>query len=155
MAFCPLRRPWGRLYADSGVYVGRRTDGCVVNRLNPFMAHTIHSHPMNAYSTPYATQPINDAIRHSQVAPWWSALSANERHPVLLTLGAALIVGMLLAFIQVVSGAVEHGEALRAATAAQQAATAHCTAMRSPSAQEACRVEVAAADSATTLIATQ
>jgi hypothetical protein len=129
--------------------VRRRTDGGVVNGFNLPMPHTTDSYPM-----PSAAQPINFAIRHSQVVPWWSGLSANERHPVLLgVVGTVLILGMLLAFVQVVSGAVEQGKARRGATAAHLVATARCTAMRAPSAQDACRVQVAAASNATPLIA--
>jgi hypothetical protein len=131
--------------------VRRRTDGDVVNGFNAFMTYATHS-----VSSSYAAQPINDAIRHSQGAPWWSGLTANERHPVLLgVMGTVLILGMLMAFVQVVSGAVEHGEARRGATAAHHVAKARCTAMRGPSAQDACRVDLAAASSTTTLIAMQ
>ncbi len=113
------------------------------------MTYTTDSYPL-----PCAAQPINFAIRNSQVAPWWSGFTANERHPVLLgVLGAVIILGMLLAFLQVVSGAVEQGEARRGATAAQQAATARCTAMRGPSAQDACRGQIAAGSGITSLVA--
>lgn len=105
------------------------------------------------YPMPYATMPTVLATRRSQVTPIWRDLPANQRYPVLL--GAVLIVGMLLAFFQVVSGAVEQGKARRLASAAQLTATAACSAMRGPSAQDACRVQVNAASSATTLIAMQ
>ena len=106
------------------------------------------------YPLPYATLPADLASERSQAAPWWSGPSTQERHHVLLgTVGAVVIVGMLLAFAQVLSGAVEQGAARRAATAAQLASTAACTAMRGPRAQDACRVQLAAASATTNLIA--
>jgi hypothetical protein len=60
---------------------------------------------------------------------------------------------MLIAFVQVVNGAVEQGAARRVATAAQLAGTAACTAMQGPSAQSACRAQLATASGTTNLIA--
>jgi len=115
------------------------------------MAHSIPLYPL-----PYATLTSDVATLHSQATPWWRSPSTTERYPVLPgVVGMVLIAGMLLAFLQVVSGAVQQGEARRVATAAQQVATARCTAMRGPSAQEACRVQIAVTGSTTTLIAMQ
>ena len=100
------------------------------------------------YPLPYATLPSDLSIRRGQAAPWWSGPSTQERNRGLLMAGGAvLIAGMLLVFAQVVGGAVEQGAARRVATAAQLASTAACTAMRGPSAQNACRVQLAAASS--------
>ena len=123
--------------------VGWRTDGVVMSGFNPNMDHSIPLYPL-----PYATLPVDLAIAPNQPTPWWNGLSNTGRYPVLLgVVGMVLVVGMLLAFLQVVSGAVQQGEARRAATAAHLAAVAGCTAMRGPSAQDACRVQVAAANS--------
>lgn len=108
------------------------------------------------YPMPYTTLPVDSAIQRSRAAPWWSGPSTQERtHVLLVAAGALLIVGMLLAFAQVVNGAVEQGAALRVATAAQLASAAACTAMRSPSAQGACRIEAGAASGNTDLIASR
>lgn len=132
-------------------FVGRRTDVSVVNGFNLLMSDTNLLYPL-----PYATLPVDSAIGRSQASPWWSGPSTQERHDVLLgAVGAVVILGMLLAFAQVVSGAVEQGVARRAATAAQLASTAACTAMRGPGAQDACRVQVAAASGTTNLIASR
>lgn len=106
------------------------------------------------YPLPYATLPADAASPGSQAAPWWSGPSTQEHHHALQgAVGAVLIVGMLLVFAQVVSGAVEQGAARRVATATQVASTAACTAMRGPSAQDACRVQAAAASASTNLTA--
>jgi hypothetical protein len=120
-----------------------------VNGFNLLMTDTTLLYPL-----PYATLPVDSAIRRSQAAPWWSGPSTEKRYPVLLGVaGVLLIVGMLLAFVQVVSGAVQQGAARRVATAAQLASNAACTAMRGPSAQSACRAQLAAASGTTNLIA--
>lgn len=115
------------------------------------MTHTIQLYPL-----PYAKLSTDLATRRSQAKPWWSGPSTTERSPVWLgAVGTVLILGMLLAFSQVVSGVVEQGKARRVANVAQLTATAACTAMRGSSAQDACRVQVAAASGTTTLIAMQ
>lgn len=106
------------------------------------------------YPLPYATVPTDSASLRGQAAPWWSGPSTQERQPVLLwVVGAVFIIGMLIAFVQVVNGAVEQGAARRVATAAQLASNAACTAKRGPSAQSACRTQLAAASGTTNLIA--
>lgn len=130
--------------------VGRCTDGGVVNGFNGLMSDALPLFPL-----PYATLPGESEIQRSQAAPWWSGPSTQERHHVLLgALGAALILGMLLVFAQVVTGAVEQGAARRAATAVQLASDAACTAMRGPRALDACRA-YAAATGTTTLTASR
>ena len=125
--------------------VGLRTVEGDGNLFNVFMSEALPLYPL-----PYATLPADMAVQRSQVPPWWSGPSTQEHHHVLLgAVGVVLIVGMLLVFVQVLSGAMEQGAARRAATAAQLASIAACTAMQGHSAQHACRVQVAAANAST------
>ena len=73
--------------------------------------------------------------------PLWSA--------ILVTL---TIVGMLLAFQQVVLQAVQQGEARRQAAAASDAAVWRCNALRDPGRREICHAQLAVTQ---TLLATQ
>ena len=110
------------------------------------------THTTLSISLPYAKLPVDFATLRSQATPWWQGLSTLERYRVWSGVaGVVLIVGMLLAFHQVVSGAVHHGEVRRVASAAQIVSAARCTAMRGLSAQETCRVQLAAAHNASAL----
>ena len=103
---------------------------------------------------PYAAMHVDFAALRGQAARWWRGLSAQERYPVWLgAVGMVLIVGMLVAFHQIVSGAVHQGDKRRVATSAQLAATLRCADLPGRVAQDACRGQSGAAGSATTLIA--
>ena len=74
---------------------------------------------------------------------WW-----NDLPPVLrsrtwpATFASLTILALLLAFHQVVAGAVEQGEALRIGAAARADAMAHCNALSSPRLRSVCLQEL-------------
>lgn len=74
---------------------------------------------------------------------WWQHLPATVHSPVwpriLVTL---LILGLLLAFHQVVSGAVQQGELRRKAVAMQAEATGRCHRLPGSSARDNCLLQL-------------
>ena len=74
---------------------------------------------------------------------WWRHLPAEVRAPILPTiLAGLLILGMLLAFHQVVSGAVEQSELRHKATAMQAAATWRCRTLGGLGASQSCLLQL-------------
>lgn len=73
-------------------------------------------------------------------SPVWQAL-----------LGTVIIVGMLLAFHQVVHGAVQQGALRHKATAAHTEATWRCNALQGPAASGSCLLQLNTADGETAL----
>ena len=74
-----------------------------------------------------------------QLSLWWQRLPAGVRSPVWpATLATLVIVGMLLAFHQVVSGAVQQGEMRRKTTAMHVEANWRCGAARGLRASDDC-----------------
>lgn len=73
----------------------------------------------------------------------WYRLSATLRSPLGSgVLGTLVIFGLLLAFHQVVHGAVQQGALRLKATAMHAQATQRCNALRDPSARENCRLQL-------------
>jgi hypothetical protein len=74
---------------------------------------------------------------------WWHQLPTAVRAPIWPSiLAALLILGMLLAFHQVVSGAVEQSELRAKATAMQAAATWRCRTLRGLGASQSCLLQL-------------
>ena len=74
---------------------------------------------------------------------WWRQLPTVARAPILpRILAALLILGMLLAFHQVVSGAVQQSELRAKATAMQAAATWRCRTLRGLGASQSCLLQL-------------
>jgi len=74
---------------------------------------------------------------------WWYHLPVQLRSPVWPGLLASLaILGLLLAFHQVVSGAVQQGELRHKATAMHSEATWRCNTLRGLRASENCRSQL-------------
>lgn len=81
----------------------------------------------------------NVAARPQRLQPGWHRLPAAARSPVWPgLLGALLIVGMLLAFHQVVHGAVQQGALRHKATAVHADATWRCNALPGQGASDNC-----------------
>jgi hypothetical protein len=78
-----------------------------------------------------------------QIEDWWMALPAAVRSPAWPTAFAALIVVfLLLAFHQVVRGAVHQGELLRMATASHSEAAWRCSALSGLRVRESCLAQL-------------
>ena len=74
---------------------------------------------------------------------WWRQLPTAARAPIWpRILAALLILGMLLAFHQVVSGVVQQGELRHKATAMQAAAAWHCRTLGGPGASQSCLLQL-------------
>ena len=81
-----------------------------------------------------------------QLHLWWHRLPVATHSPVWPGLLATLaFLGLLLAFHQVVRGAVQQGELRRATTAAHAAATWRCAGLGAPGLRERCLAELNAA----------
>ena len=73
------------------------------------------------------------------LAPWWQGLSAGVRALTWTGVGAALMaLCMLLAFHQVVRGAVQQSESRQKDMALQAEASSRCKALRGPRAVVVC-----------------
>jgi hypothetical protein len=93
----------------------------------------------------HRTEPTFAALKAGPLGTWWSALPDTLRSlswPG--ALAAISILGLLLAFHQVVSGSVRLGELRRAATAMQSEATWRCNALASLRLREGCLVQLSA-----------
>jgi hypothetical protein len=77
---------------------------------------------------------------------WWYRMPAGVRSPVWPNiLGALIIVGMLLAFHQVVHGAVQQSALRHKASAVHGEATQRCNALQGQGASDNCRLQLNAA----------
>lgn len=76
-------------------------------------------------------------------------------HLVLGMLATVVISGLLLAFHDVVSGAVQQSELRNRAVAAHITATLRCTSLREPRARDSCLLQLETAASAEGLLAAQ
>jgi hypothetical protein len=82
------------------------------------------------------------SLRHPPLSPWQRALAAL-RPPVWPAAAAALMVlGLLVAFQQVVAQGVEQAEQRRAATASQHESTWRCKLVHEPAARDNCLAQI-------------
>lgn len=80
-----------------------------------------------------------------ELQQWWRGLPAGVRSPVWPGILATLIIfGLLLAFHQVVTGAVQQSELRLKATAMRSEATWRCNTLRGLGASESCRSQLKA-----------
>jgi len=90
----------------------------------------------------------NDAVNgftvlQRRLQRWWQHLPAEVREPIWPRLLAALLIlGLLLAFHEVVRGAVQQSELRHKATATQAAAIWRCRTLGGPGASEGCLLQL-------------
>ncbi|WPC68258.1 hypothetical protein SBP18_07065 [Rhodoferax ferrireducens] len=85
------------------------------------------------------------AARQRMLRQWWYRLPAGLRSPVWSTiLGSLIILGLLLAFHQVVHEAVQQGELRHKAYALQAEATWRCKVLPARSASDSCLLQLSA-----------
>lgn len=90
----------------------------------------------------------NDAVNgftmlQRRLQRWWQQLPTEVREPIWpRLLAAVLILGLLLAFHQVVSGAVQQSELRHKATAMQAAATWRCRTLGGLGASQSCLLQL-------------
>ena len=91
----------------------------------------------------HRTEPMIAALKAGPLGTWWSALPDTLRSlswPG--ALAAISILGLLLAFHQVVSGSVRQGELRRAALVANGEAVWRCNALVSARLRDRCLVQL-------------
>lgn len=87
----------------------------------------------------------NITARQRTLQPWWYRLPAGLRSPVWSTiLGSLIILGLLLAFHQVVHEAVQQGELRHKAYALQAEATWRCKVLPARGASDSCLLQLSA-----------
>lgn len=85
------------------------------------------------------------AARQRTLQQWWYRLPAGLRSPVWSTiLGSLIILGLLLAFHQVVHEAVQQGELRHKAYALQAEATWRCKVLPARGASDSCLLQLSA-----------
>lgn len=103
--------------------------------------HVVMNHFFLTFNAPHGMADRLSALWH-RLSLWWQRLPAGVRSPLWLgTLATLVIVGMLLAFHQVVSGAVEQGEMRRKASAMDVEVNWRC----GPRASDSCLQQLKAA----------
>jgi hypothetical protein len=87
----------------------------------------------------------NITARQRTLQQWWYRLPAGLRSPVWSTiLGGLIILGLLLAFHQVVHEAVQQGELRHKAYALQAEATWRCKVLPARGASDSCLLQLSA-----------
>lgn len=86
----------------------------------------------------------NFAARQRMLQQWWSRLPAGLQTPVWpIILGSLTILGMLMAFHQVVHGAVQQGELRHKTNALHAEATGRCKILPGRDASDGCLSQLA------------
>jgi hypothetical protein len=96
------------------------------------------------------------AARQRTLQQWWYRLPAGLRSPVWSTiLGSLIILGLLLAFHQVVHEAVQQGELRHKAYALQAEATWRCKILPARGASDSCLLQLSASANGSGLLSAQ
>jgi hypothetical protein len=80
------------------------------------------------------TTTFGSALAHS--------ISPRHRRPLAMALTALALIGLLIAFVQVLKGSVAQGDQRRRDEADQAEATWRCKALRGPTARTTCLAQV-------------
>ncbi|WP_394757112.1 hypothetical protein [Rhodoferax sp.] len=103
---------------------------------------------MNHLSTSFTLpdHQVSDFAAHQRtLRQWWHRLPGGLQSPVwLVIIGSLMILGMLLAFHQVVHDAVQQGELRQKTNALQAEAVGRCHILRGRDARDICLLQLSA-----------
>lgn len=113
------------------------------------------NHTRTSFTLPHGW--VNEfAARQRTLQQWWGQLPTGLRSPVWQAMLASLVIlGMLLAFHEVVHGAVQQGELRNKASALHADATWRCKILPGPGARDGCLLQLSALVDAGAVLAAQ